>query len=268
VLWQGGLHHQGSTTIWVWEHAADPSLAGSIYFRPANVYGAGRAMLDLNRLAPEVTALNTAKPRVALLYSQTSLFWEAKYPDTLRSLYSLLTFMGENVAFVSERQLAEGTAAKVQWLVVPNATHVLPSTTPALAVFAKHGGKLLLAGTNSLSRDEYDRPLNRPDCPVKEVASESLNSIEALREALAPLAFNDLREVTTGKPAWGIEFRVVRHGRETLVPLDNFNPDTKMVRLPRWANEPALDLLSGERVDLSAISVDPMVPRLLRVGGQ
>jgi hypothetical protein len=41
-----------------------------------------------------------------------------------------------------------------------------------------------------------------------------------------------------------------------------------MVRLPRWANEPALDLLSGERVDLSAISVDPMVPRLLRVGGQ
>lgn len=51
VLWQGGLHHQISTTIWVWETAADPSLAGSIYFRPANVYGAGRAMLDLNRLA-------------------------------------------------------------------------------------------------------------------------------------------------------------------------------------------------------------------------
>ena len=69
VLWQGGLHHQGSTTIWVWEMSTDPSLSGNIYFRPANIFGAGRAMLDLNRLAPEVTAINHARPRVALLYS-------------------------------------------------------------------------------------------------------------------------------------------------------------------------------------------------------
>src|ERR1039457_2500946 len=97
----------------------------------------GRAMLDLNRLAPEVTALNTAKPRVALLYSQPSIFWETQYPGTLRSLYTVLNFMGENVTFVSERQLAEGKAAKVQWLLVPDATHVLPSTPGAVAAFAK-----------------------------------------------------------------------------------------------------------------------------------
>ena len=98
-------------------------------------------MLDLDRLAPEVTALNTAKPRVALLYSQPSLFWEEQYPGTLRSLYTVLNFMGENVTFVSERQLAEGKAPKVQWLLVPNATHVLPSTPAAVAAFAKSGGQ-------------------------------------------------------------------------------------------------------------------------------
>src|SRR5205823_4354244 len=34
ALWQAALHHQGATTIWVWEEAVDPALAGSIYFRP------------------------------------------------------------------------------------------------------------------------------------------------------------------------------------------------------------------------------------------
>ena len=80
VMWQDGLHHEGSTTIWVWERAADPSLAGSIYFRPANVYGAGRAMLDLNRLAPEVTALNDSQaPRGAALLPAVALLG-AKIP--------------------------------------------------------------------------------------------------------------------------------------------------------------------------------------------
>lgn len=252
----------------MWEHAADASLAGSIYFRPANVYGAGRAMLDLNRLTSEVTALNTAWPRVALLYSQPSIFWEPKYQGTIYSLYTVLNFMGENVTFVSERQLAEGTAAKVQWLIVPNATHVLSWTPAALVALAKKGGQILLVGKESLGRDEYDRPLNRADYPAMELAGDEPATAAALRQALAPLPFNDLHDVATGKPAWGVEFRVVQPGRATLVALNNFNKEAKTVTLPRWAKEPALDLLSGERVDLRAVSVEPMVPRLLRTGGK
>jgi hypothetical protein len=268
VLWQDGLHHQGSTTIWVWEHASDPSLSGSIYFRPANVYGAGRAMFDLNRLAPEVRALNTAKPSIALLYSPASVFWEPKYQGTIYSLYTVLNFMGENVTFVSERQLAEGTAANVEYLLVPNATHVLSSTPAALAAFAKRGTKILLVGKECLTRDDYDRPLDRANYPVMELASDEPSTAAALRQALSPFPFNDLLEVSTSKPAWGIEFRVVRQGREILVALDNFNRETKTVTLPRRVKEPALDLLSGEQVDLKAISVEPMVPRLLRIGAK
>ena len=267
VLWQGGLHHQVSTTIWVWETAGDSSLVGSIYFRPANVYGAGRAMLDLNRLAPEVTALNTAKPRVALLYSQPSIFWDAQYPSTLRSLYTVLNFMGENVTFVSERQLAEGKAAKVQWLLVPNATHVLSSTPGAVAAFAKAGGKVLLVGKESLRHDEYDQPLNQVmDYPTMELAGDEPATAAALRQRLAPLQLNDLRDATTGQPAWGVEFRVVQFGRVTLVPLLNLNKEAKTVRLPGWAKKQGLDLLSGENVELNAVSAEPMVPRLLQIG--
>jgi hypothetical protein len=268
VLWQGGLHHQGSTTIWVWEQAADPSLAGSIYFRPANVYGAGRVMLDLNRLSPEVTAINTAKPAVALLYSQPSIFWEEKYQPTIYALYTAMSFLGQNITFITERQLAHGAAPKAQWLVVPNATHVLTSTLPALARFVKAGGHVLLIGKESLRPDEYDRWLERggENYPVLESAAQDPATAAALRERLASVQFVDLRDTSTGKPAWSVEFRVVGQGRSTLVPLINLSTEPKTLGFPAWANQRALDLLSGEEVELSAVRAEPMVPRLLRVG--
>jgi hypothetical protein len=51
-----------------------------------------------------------------------------------------------------------------------------------------------------------------------------------------------------------------------LVPLLNLNKEAKTVRLPGWAKKQALDLLSGENVELNAISAEPMVPRLLQIG--
>ena len=265
VMWQDGLHHEGSTTIWVWERASDPSLAGSIYFRPANVYGAGRAMLDLNRLAPEVAALNAAKPRIGLLYSPPSIFWEPKYQGTIYSLYTVLNFMGEPVTFVSERELAEGKAARVQWLIVPQATHILASTPAALARYVGGGTRVLLVGTNSLTRDEYDRPLQRASYPVLKPADSEPATAEALRRELAPLPFNSLRDTTTGQPAWGVEFRLVRHGRSMLLALDNLSTEAKTVSLPDGADASAPDLLSGETVELKAVSLAPMTPRLLRL---
>jgi hypothetical protein len=175
--------------------------------------------------------------------------------------------MGENVTFVSERQLAEGTAPKVKWLIAPNATHVLPSTPPAVAAFAKSGGRVVLVGKESLQRDEYGRPLNRAvSYPTMELEGNELATAGALRQKLAPLQLNDLREAATGKPAWGVEFRVVQFGKVRLVPLINLNAEAKTVQLPGWVQKQGLDLLGGENVALNTISVEPMVPRLLQIG--
>lgn len=267
VLWQGGLHHQGSTTIWVWEMSTDPSLSGNIYFRPANIFNAGRAMLDLNRLSPEVTAINQTRPRVALLYSPPSIFWEDQYKKTLFSAYTALTFMGQAITFVSERQLAAGTAPKVDWLIAPNATHIFDTTSAALAAFKKAGGRILLIGRDCLSRDEYDRPLPGPrDYPVIAPGANDRATFSLLRAALQPPPTASLRESRSGEPAWGVEFRVVPMGKVTLVPLDNFNQEARTVTLAKWAGRPALDLLSGETVDLQSIPLEPMLPRLLRIG--
>lgn len=265
VLWQGGLHHQGSTTIWVWEQAADPSLAGSIFFRPANVYGAGRAMLDLQRLAPEVFAINTAAPHVALLYSPASIFWQEKYQSTIYSLYTALNFLGQNVTFISERQLAEGAMLKLKYVLVPNATHILSTTRPALERFTKAGGKVVLVGTNCLSRDEYDRQLTpAANFPQIDLAASGQETAKNLQQQLTALQFTDLRDTANGQTAWAIEFRVVQHGAYLLVPLINFNPEAKVLRLSIPGRSRAVDLLSGQSVELDHIRVEPMLPLLLR----
>ena len=100
-----------------------------------------------------------------------------------------------------------------------------------------------------------------------ELAGDEPATAAALRQGLAPLPLNDLRDAATGQPAWGVEFRVVRQGRSTLLALDNLTTARKTVSFPRWTNESAPDLLSGERVDLKAVTVEPMVPRLLRLAG-
>ena len=148
-------------------------------------------------------------------------------------------------------------------VVVPGITHI---SAKALAALRKYRGRLLLAGREAcLVRDEYDRPLTRADYPAIELGANEPATADALRQALAPLPFNELLDTATGKPAWGVEFRVVRQGRTTLIALNNFNKDAKTVSLPRWLKESALDLLNGERVSLKDVSLESMSPRLLRL---
>lgn len=270
-FWQGGLHHQGVTTTWVWEEPTDPSFVGSIYFRPANVYGAGRAMLDLDRYATEVAAVNQAAPRVALLYSPSSIFWEDAYKGTIFSLYTQLNFAGEPVTFVSERQLAAGNAAKVQWIVLPQATHVEDTTVKALRAFVTAGGHVLKVGENNLAYDQYHRPRDPGEpfaqSPKLVPQKDEPATCQALRDLLTQggLALGDLRDADSGQPAWGVEFRIVPIGTKTLIPMINLNREPRNVKLPPSTGRTAVDLLTGEPVKGATLRLEPMVPRLLEL---
>lgn len=266
--WQDALHHQPVTTTWVWEEANDPSLVGSIYYRPGNIYGACRAFLDMNRFAAEVSAINRAKPRVALLYSPASIFWGDKYQSTIYSLYTQLNFLGEAITFVSEQQLAEKRAAKVQAIIVPQATHVTSRTVAALEAFVADGGKLILIGESNLLHDEYNRRRELPNRirqATTQVApsKDERDSAEALHQALSKLGFNlaDVLE-PRGRHAWRIEYRVVQHAGTTIMPIINLGPDAQTVRLPEGFTQ-AVDLLSGQ-VMSGALVLPSMVPHLLQ----
>jgi len=274
-FWQGALHHQGATTTWVWEEPGEPSLAGSIYMRPANVYGAGRAFIDMNRFAGEVAAIDRARPRIALLYSQPSLFWEEGYRQAMFDLYTCLTFMGEPVTFISEKMLREGRAPEVGWIALPRATHVEDGTVAALDRFASAGGRILRVGEGNLGFDQYHRA--RPDLPPALAQGPALPSVKAdpaSRQALSDvlvaggLDMVEVRDAVTGEPAWNVEYRTVDYDGAALVPVISFDKEPVSVRFPTPGGNRATDLLSGERVDLLDLPLAPMEPRLIRVDGR
>ncbi|NLX04924.1 MAG: hypothetical protein GXY33_07255 [Phycisphaerae bacterium] len=269
ALWQGGLHHQGSHAIWTWEEPVSPGLVGHMSLRPASLFAAGRAMLDLNRLAEPVAAINRAPARVGLLYSMSSIIWQKDIEETIGKVYAGLTFSGLPITFVSERQLAAGTVKDVPLIVLPRTTHVWDSTVEALARFVEKGGTIIAAGDDCLRFDEYNR---RRELPAGLQAMERIAVGEDDRSVAEPLRAQlvqkgllpaELVDVQTGKAVWGVEYRCVAEGKGLLIPMINMLKGSQTVRLNVVGE--GVDLIARQPVSLGRIELQPMVPVLLRI---
>ncbi|NLX05679.1 MAG: hypothetical protein GXY33_11105 [Phycisphaerae bacterium] len=272
VLVQGGLHHQYATAIWLWQEPnwiTPFAVNGSIYVRPANLFAAGRAMLDLNRLAAEVSAVNAARPRAAILYAIPSLFWDEGAGEAITAAYMQLTFLGQPVGFVSERQLAEGDTAGLKVILCPQTGHVEDATVEALARFAAGGGTIVRIGSECLRFDQYHRLRELPGAlagsPELALPPECAAVSDELRSLLdsAGVAVAPLVDVLTDRPVWGVEYRVVSDGEAMIVPMINFLTSAQTVRLDLTGA--AVDLIAEEPVDPARIELSPMCPRLIRI---
>lgn len=274
-LWQGALHHQAASAIWVWEPTgSDPVTAGSIYMRPGNTLAAGRAMLDINRLSLELATINRLPADIAILYSIPSVYWEDQYPKNLASAHAALTLSGRRPTFISERQLATGERSSInkdiRWIVLPQSTHISKAAVDGLVDFVRQGGRLIALGEGNLAYDEYHRShtaipsMTRVAWDGRDDQSMAL----ALRTAMARMAPNTnfFPELTdeSGIPLWGVEYRIVQYGElgHYLVPLTNVLSRSVTIKLPPQVT--ARDLISGGVVE-NLISLEPMSPLLLEI---
>jgi hypothetical protein len=73
-----------------------------------------------------------------------------------------------------------------------------------------------------------------------------------------------VKDVSTHKPAWGVEYRIVTTGNRRLISLINLTPKPATIDLRDQAPH-ARDLLSDESLELNNVTLTPMVPRLLEV---
>jgi len=272
VMWQGVLHGQAGTSCWTFNESGKWRNGdyGSIYFRPAAIYGAGRAWLDARRCASQVAAVVRAKPQVAILYSRHSLFWQPGYDQTLMAAYTALSFLGEPVTFVTERQLAEGRAPTVRAVLLPQATHVANATVTALAEFAGRGGKLIAFGEGNLSHDENSRLRSLPVTPAMRTVPASANE-RVVFDALVPITQElgitaRLVDAQTGTPAFGVEYRIVRDQGRTFLSALNQLKQTQVVWISGLTARSITDLLSGGSADCARITLVPMVPVLFDLG--
>jgi hypothetical protein len=268
-VWQSALHHLWTSVVWTWE-VFPPYESATIYRRPANIYAIGQATFDLNRLAQEALAVTNQPAQIAILYSMNSVFWSEDCASLLAPVFVAGSFLGQPVTFVSERQLAEGKLPKnIKWVILPHATHVGKTTVKALDGFVANGGRVIRIGDQCLGWDEYHRKISLPawveKAPLISLPANEKQISARLRPVLEKdgLKIVSLIDLRINKPAWGVEYRVVPYGKKILVPLLNFLNKQLTVRLE--VKGAAVDLLTGEPVDLSKIELAPVTPRLLEI---
>jgi hypothetical protein len=268
------VHGLAQSCVWgygVWKRG---EIGGGIKLRPADVFAIGRAWLDARRCASTVAAIVRAKPHIAILYSRSSIFWLAdRYAFPAKAAYVALSLLGEPVTFVTEKQLAEGSAAPVRAILLPQVVNVSDSTIAALERFTAKGGKLIALGEGNLAKDEYDRPRNLSSSLIAHTITVSSNDDErALFDSLGQLAVDmgappALLDANTGERAFGIEYRLVGDRDHAYLSALNQLKKAQVVSLSYAGSMPIRDLLSGNRFNGTRIELEPMVPVLLDLEG-
>jgi hypothetical protein len=251
VLWQGAVHGQSATTLWVWERTFDPrsDFAGSIMHRPDCAAAVGTTCHDLNRLALEVTALQRLEPKVVLLWSLASTVYGGPHEGVLWQAYAALDFTGVPLGFVTERQLAE--VAEGRWriengewigregqeappglrspqvIVVPAVTHTPETTLIALRRMEAAGVKVIRLG-ECFGRTEYQVPRDAADLPGRDWEPGALGGDKlwlAFDSALEAWGVKRPIRLQTpdGQPVWGVEMRaaVVPGGGDGKSKMEN-----------------------------------------------
>ncbi len=255
ALWQGAIHGQSSTTIWCWERCYEQNndLYGNVMDRPGCALATGTTVLDLNRFAEEVTALQNVKSPVAIIFSIASITRQPKYQEVLYHAYCALNFSGVKIDFISEKQLQEGKGRDYRMLILPQATHVQPATFDAVRALPA-STRVVIIG-DSLTKDPYGK--DYPEDEIKTLRDSSMciadgDAERALRPALTRelerlRALPEVRVVdpATGEPLWGVEWLPVKLEGRTLVNVVNLTDKPKQVSLVRGPDMlPARDLLS------------------------
>jgi hypothetical protein len=218
----------------------------------------GIVCLDLNRAAPEITAIQNAKPDVLILQDNTSAVWEGKrYDDAMIKLFTALSFTGLKVGFALERQLEEGKAPDAPILFVPNSVHI---SDPAFAGLKSFKGKLVFCGDEKLlAQNEYDQP--REERITATVMPLGKTWQETLKNLLAELPAPAIKVECEG--GWGVQWQTARMPSGMVVNLYNAAHDPKVLTIA--SDTMWMDVLSGRHVEAGEkITLQPMEVRLLR----
>ncbi len=290
ALWQGAIHGQGATTIWVWERDYDNKwgFLGNILDRPACAQAVGTTCLDLNRFAEEVTALETARARVAILYSMSSVIRHGQHTDAAMRAYQALNSCGVKIDFISEKQLAAGKGADYRMIIVPEAETITDAAFQAIRSLLS---TRLLFMNECFTRNEYGKKrdpqaiedLLSPHSALATPDSAFRNPHSALRipdgdpekviwpalrkelDLAAISSAYSLVDAKTGEPIWGVEWLPVKVGGRTVINIVNLRGKPYDVKLLRAGIEiEAHDLLSlGGREKVTTLL--PLTPVLAEV---
>jgi len=279
TYWQSFLHGLRFSAFWVWATGqlgsgeAGAGMTDTAWSQPQVGWGTASAALDLRRLAREVAAF-PPPAQAALYFSRPSLYLDDwGYASCLQQTYEALFFCDTPVGFMTDDMIRAGKLSGLKLLIVPRADYVEADVRATIARYAEAGGHVLLVG-DGLRCDEYRREhslaLAGPNVTrVEPARPEPLSRLlDAPLTAAGVERLVRVREASGG-PAWAVECRSVAQGETLLCSLLNLRKASVEVELlrdggpvTRWE-----ELIEGESGTRATFRLRPMVPLLLRLGG-
>jgi hypothetical protein len=267
------LHGQGAATTWIWERGQSGDHEQNILTRPECVLALGTIGLDLNRLGPEIVALQNARQEVALFYSYSSLPASLAHVTEVSAAFEGLYFCDMTAAFITERQTLAGMLSNYRVVVVPAASHVPDSVFAAFQRYIDAGGSVVAIGP-SFMHNEYGQSRSTPLSAGKSgklISYPGSLPAKAYREIL-DRALDDAGvkrpirlEGEHGESVWGVNQRESEYQGTTLLSLVNFMRDAKKVQLKaRKPIQSAMNLLTGASVTFP-LHLDSLEPVLLKL---
>ncbi len=224
-VWNGAVHGRSTDILWLFDaDVSRTAVGGSNYansnlvHRPAEIAAIARTSLDLQRLSKEITALQKAETKTALLYSRTSLSWDDNYMTTVGEAYEDLLFSGQKVAMITDEEPEKMN--NYQLLVVPGANYVPATTLNAISTYLENGGQVLLLGSDCLNYDEHGKAHT---ASILSSIREKADRQSTIKEKVKELALSDV--VLTdenGNTLDGVEWSYAKYNGQYLVNILNY----------------------------------------------
>ncbi|MCX5759052.1 MAG: hypothetical protein NTU83_11200, partial [Candidatus Hydrogenedentes bacterium] len=239
--------------------------------RPEGLEGYAAAAIDLNRLAPIVTAFQNAPADVRILYSMSSKIYNngAPHLSSARFAFEGCSFVGYKVDYVTERQIVDGILKSVKVLVVPDTQAVSDAAFPALKEYMQ-GDECVIRTSTSIMFDEHGhsrRDLIVPGRRTIHVRGENLPA-EYLHAMDGIMRFGSLPAIpriinTHGYPIEGVKSLYVECDGNGYLYLVNLRKNVQMCQLHGGPGV-GRDLIGGRDVRFP-LSLDPLDPMLIRL---
>lgn len=258
---------RGCAIMLHWQWLAPERLRDSGGYPTRNPYSlwrAGRAALDIQRLADPLEDVAEAPPGIAILHTLAAMTFE---PETLfrrvRETHDALQYCGAPVRFVTHEQLERGELANgIRLVIAAGIRHTTRASRDALEAYTRRGG-LLVAIDSPMDTDVGGRPLQRewPD-PGRMVTVDAgspewqnrTSRFELLDHCLdqAGVPRPVRLESPRGGPAFGIDYRVSASGRWLFAAPVDTERDTVRVRFrgEGTAMTGGVDLVRGQRIPM------------------
>ena len=258
----------------VWEAAISGMNAMALRadlstLRPDCLEGYAAAGLDLNRLAPIVTAFQQAPAEVAILWSMSSKIYDNGSPhlQSVRFAYEGCSFAGYKIRFITEKQLVESQVAGVKVLVVPD--------SPAVSDEAFSVLKEYMQGDGGVVRTSFSILYNEHGHSRRDIISNTRHTIlvrgqnlptEYLHAMDAVSSFDQLPRIPrtinlAGYPLEGVKSRyVVCDGKEYLYVV-NLRDEPVMAHLAGGSRN-GHDLIHGRDVGFP-MQMESLIPMLI-----